>query len=132
MHKSGHCLCGKIKYQVKTEPKWTALCHCDSCRRACSAPIVAWMGFDPIAVEWQGERTFFKSSKTAIRGFCNTCGTQMSFESTRWPGEIHLYAISLEDPQGYEPQLHCYYAERVNWLNVVDALAKHDGFADVE
>jgi hypothetical protein len=56
----------------------------------------------------------------------------MSFESNRWPGEIHLYAISLEDPQGYEPQLHCYYAERVNWLNVVDALAKHDGFADVE
>jgi hypothetical protein len=90
------------------------------------------MGFDPIAVEWQGERTFFKSSETAIRGFCNTCGTQMSFESNRWPGEIHLYAISLEDPQGYEPQLHCYYAERVNWLNVVDALAKHDGFADVE
>ena len=102
MHKSGHCLCGKIQYQVTGDPKWTALCHCESCRRACSAPIVAWMGFDPKDVEWSGERTFYKSSDIATRGFCNTCGTQMSFESTRWPGEIHLYAISLDDPQNYD------------------------------
>ena len=46
----------------------------------------------------------------------------MSFESTRWPGEIHLYAISLDNPQKYEPQLHCHFAERVDWLNTVDAL----------
>ena len=81
MHKSGHCQCGKIQYQVTGDPKWTALCHCESCRRACSAPIVAWMGFDPKDVEWSGERTFYKSSDIATRGFCNTCGTQMSFEA---------------------------------------------------
>ena len=55
----------------------------------------------------------------------------MSFESTRWPGEIHLYAISLDDPQKYEPQLHCHYAERVDWLNSLDALQKYDVSAEI-
>ena len=132
MHKSGHCLCGKIYYQVTGDPKWTALCHCESCRRACSAPIVAWMGFDPKDVEWSGERTFYKSSDIATRGFCNTCGTQMSFESTRWPGEIHLYAISLDDPKNYTPQLHCHYAERVDWFHTVDELPKYDVSAEID
>jgi len=131
MTKSGRCLCGKIHYQIKGEPNWTALCHCESCRRACSAPIVAWMGFDSKHVEWSGARTFYKSSEIATRGFCNTCGTQMSFESSRWPNEIHLYAISLDNPESYEPQLHCHYAERMNWLEIDDGLTKHLGSADI-
>ena len=76
--------------------------------------------------------TFYKSSDIATRGFCRICGTQMSFESTRWPCEIHLFAISLDDPQKYEPQLHCHYAERVEWLNTVDALPKQDGSAEID
>ena len=90
------------------------------------------MGFDPKDVEWSGERTFYKSSDIATRGFCNTRGTQMSFESTRWPGEIHLYAISLDDPKNYTPQLHCHYAERLDWLHTVDALPKFDVSAEID
>lgn len=123
--KTGRCLCGAISYSLSAEPKWTALCHCESCRRACSAPIVAWMGFSPDQVTWQGERSFYKSSDIANRGFCAKCGTQMSFESTRWPGEIHLYAISLDQPETYEPQLHCHTGEHLDWLNVQDNLPRY-------
>ena len=89
------------------------------------------MGFASDTVTWIGERTFFQSSAIAKRGFCSNCGTQMSFESTRWPGEIHLYAVSQDDPQDYTPDLHCHYAERREWLHMCDTLDKHAGTADL-
>ncbi|MEQ9695555.1 GFA family protein [Shimia sp. SDUM112013] len=127
---TGRCLCGAIRYRLSTPPKWTALCHCESCRRACSAPVVAWMGFAPEAVAWTGERSFYRSSGISLRGFCNRCGTQMSFESTRWPGEIHLYAASLDDPAEYAPQLHCHHAEHLGWLHIKDSLPRYPHSAD--
>ncbi len=127
---SGHCLCESIRYRTDTDPIWTALCHCESCRRACSAPVVAWMGFAIADVHWTGTRRFYPSSDIASRGFCPTCGTQMSFESTRWPGEVHLYAVSREDPEAYVPKLQCHYAERLAWLESSDRLPKYAGTAE--
>ena len=126
----GGCLCGAVRYRTSGAPRWTALCHCDSCRRACSAPVVAWMGYTPETVEWSGERTFYKSSDIALRGFCAKCGSQMSFESTRWPGELHLYGVSLDNPEDYVPDLHCHHAERLAWLHVEDDLPKHKASAE--
>lgn len=123
---TGRCLCGAVRYALAAQPKWTALCHCESCRRACSAPVVAWMGFAPEQVAWQGKRVFYQSSDIATRGFCPQCGTQLSFESTRWPGEIHLYAVSLDDPASYTPQLHCHTGEHLDWLNVQDDLPRYN------
>ena len=122
---TGHCLCGAVSFSAPSRPKWTALCHCESCRRACSAPIVAWMGFAAGDVDWTGTRTFYHSSDIAIRGFCATCGTQMSFESANWPGEVHLYAISGHAPETYAPDLHCHYGERLDWLEIADDLPKY-------
>ncbi|MGP6089372.1 GFA family protein [Antarctobacter jejuensis] len=127
---TGRCLCGNIHYRTETAPAWTALCHCESCRRACSAPVVAWMGFAVGDVQWTGDRKFYKSSDIATRGFCPDCGTQMSFESTRWPGEIHLYGASRDDPDAYVPELHCHYAERLPWLHNSDALPKFPASAN--
>ncbi len=124
---TGRCLCGAIRYRAPSTPKWTALCHCDSCRRSASAPYVAWMGFAAESVLWTGERHFYKSSEIATRGFCPDCGTQLSFESTRWPGEIHLYAVSLDDPEAYVPQLHCHVDERLSWVEIHDDLPKYQG-----
>ncbi|MBV7396732.1 GFA family protein [Mameliella sediminis] len=128
---TGRCLCGHIRYRAATAPVWTALCHCDSCRRACSAPVVAWMGFATGDVTWTGTCKFYQSSRIATRGFCPECGTQMSFESTRWPGEIHLYGVSRDDPQAYAPDLHCHHAERLDWLTLTDDLRKCEGSAEL-
>ncbi|MDW3222938.1 MAG: GFA family protein [Paracoccaceae bacterium] len=128
--RAGGCACGNLRYTVSGPPNWTALCHCDDCRRACSAPIVAWMGYSLNRVDWDGVRATRASSAFATRGFCPECGTQMSFESSRWPGEVHLYPVTLDDPSDYVPDLHCYVSERLTWLHVVDDLPKHAGSAD--
>lgn len=125
----GGCLCGAVRYSLSAAPKWTALCHCESCRRAASAPVVAWMGFAPDQVTWTGVRASYKSSDIATRTFCPKCGSQMSFESTRWPGEVHLYGVSLDDPEAYVPELHCHTGEHLSWMGLDDGLPKFEGSA---
>ena len=131
MWATGRCLCGAVRYSAEMRPKWTALCHCESCRRSAAAPLVAWMGFETHQVHWTGDRSFFRSSAKAKRGFCGGCGTQMSFESTKWPGELHLYAVSLDDPTRYEPQLHCHVREQLPWLHIGDDLPRFEATAEV-
>jgi len=128
----GGCACGNIRFTVTGRPKWTALCHCADCRKACSAPVVAWMGYTPDTVTWQGTRKMRASSAHATRGFCEACGTQLSFESARWPGELHLYPVTLDDPTDYVPDLHCYVAERLEWLHISDDLPRYAGSADAK
>ena len=88
------------------------------------------MGYTPETVTWAGERAFYRSSEIATRGFCPNCGSPLSFESTRWPGEVHLYAASLDDPSDYVPDLHCHHAEHLPWLHIADDLPKHRGSAE--
>ena len=33
----------------------------------------------------------------------------MAFQAEHYPGEIHLYAATLENPQDFEPSFHVHY-----------------------
>ena len=48
----------------------------------------------------------------------------MFFESTRWPGEVHVARSLLPDELDKEPVAHVFYETHVPWLSVEDALPK--------
>lgn len=48
----------------------------------------------------------------------------MFFESTRWPGEIHIARALLPDGLDEEPSAHVFYEAHVPWLSIEDALPK--------
>ena len=55
------------------------------------------------------------------------CGTPMHYMSTRWPGEMHLFASTLDDLTLYKPTAHVHWAERAPWLLCDDSLPRYDG-----
>jgi len=111
--------------------KWTAYCHCDSCRRAHSAPLVALFGIDETGLDWSGPVGIYESSQDVQRGHCTECGSPLFYRNTvRWPGEYHIPAISLDDPESYTPKAHVYYSERLPWIEMRDGLPKHNGTGD--
>ncbi len=122
---TGRCACGAIRYRATSSPFWSAHCHCESCRRVTGAPMASFLGFSKVSVDWQGQRAFRASSPGTTRGFCADCGTPLSYMSTRWPGEIHIYAATLDDPALFVPESHVHWAERVPWLRIEDDLPKH-------
>ncbi|MDH4106618.1 MAG: GFA family protein [Gammaproteobacteria bacterium] len=128
----GSCLCGAIRYRFALPPIWVAHCHCTMCRRAQGAAFVTWVGTDGERFELMGDpgrlRTY-RSSPAATRSFCGRCGTPLFFESTRWPGELHITLGSVDETTAarLQPQGHVHWATRVPWIgDIHDGLPRQD------
>jgi hypothetical protein len=128
----GHCLCGQITWTLTGPFLWSGHCHCDSCRRACSAPYTSFVGAARRDVVWGGEMAVRRTSDGQVqRGFCASCGSQMYYHSDTWPDETHLYVATMVDPTPFRPQAHFHYAERLPSTQITDDLPKYPGGADI-
>ena len=72
-----------------------------------------------------GGPRYFNSSPGVMRGFCERCGSPLTYEAERIPGEIHIYAASLADPTQASPSLHVHVAEQLPWFDMADALPRY-------
>ena len=128
MTRRGLCLCGRTRWEYEGGVTWACYCHCDDCRRNCAAPVVAWLGVPVENFKWTGEAPkTLESSRGVHRHFCATCGSPMGFEADHYPGGMHLYAASLEDPADFEPTFHVNYQSKLPWLKMDDDLPKYEG-----
>jgi hypothetical protein len=88
------------------------------CRRAHGAAFVTWVGVAADRFEITSgvdDLQRYASSEAATRRFCRTCGSTLTFESTRWPGEVHVVLANLDADIDREPAAHVYWADHVPW-----------------
>ncbi len=122
----GGCQCGTVRYEISGEPILAAICHCSMCRRANAAPAVAWAMFQESQVSFTGDQLkIFRSSEEAQRGFCSTCGTQISFTASFLPGLIDITVGSLDNPESVTPTLHYWYSNHLSWVEFSDELPRY-------
>lgn len=89
--------------------------------------MVAWLGVPLKNFEWTGENpNTFESSKGVFRHFCGQCGSPIGFEADHYPGGMHLYAGSLENPSDFEPTFHVNYGSKLHWLNLEDEHQRYE------
>ena len=123
---TGRCRCGHISWSIADEPNWQCYCHCDDCRRNCSAPVVAWIGADLNGFNWTTEEPkVWESSPGTYRHFCGLCGTPMAFIAEHYSDEIALYAASLDSPELFKPSFHLNVQSQLSWLNIHDDLERY-------
>ncbi len=126
---TGGCQCGGVRYRIAGEPVMTAICHCTMCRRANAAPAVAWAMFHEAQVSFvQGQPRLYASSEEGRRGFCETCGTRISFSATYIPGLVDITIGSLDDPGSIVPQFHYWHSRHLPWAEFADTLPRHAEF----
>jgi hypothetical protein len=119
----GRCLCGLVQFEVDEPVQACVNCHCESCRRQCSAPMTTYIGVPDNQWRWTTEKPkVFESSPGVERTFCGNCGTPLSFRSERMSGVMHLYVASLDDPEKFAPTLHVAHEEKLTWLKLNDGL----------
>lgn len=88
--------------------------------------MVTWVGYRPAKIDWSGdEAKQFSSSDGVIRRFCSNCGTPLTYESTRWPDELHILVATLDAPETLIPTGHVYWSEHLAWLEIGDDLPKY-------
>lgn len=121
----GHCLCGAVTFEYSGPENWRGHCHCESCRRNCSAAFTSFIGVPRATMRWTGTMpAIYESSPGVRRAFCGRCGSPMAYDADSYPDEIHLYAASLEDSSGFTPAFHVHWAEKVPWIELADDLEK--------
>ena len=124
----GRCLCKAVSFEIDAPILSSVNCHCESCRRQCSAPITTYIGIPDGQWRWTGTpSTVFNSSPGVERTFCANCGTPISFRSENMSGTMHFYATAMEQPEVFAPQLHVAYEEKLSWLDIGDDLPKRNG-----
>jgi len=122
---TGGCACGAVRYQATGQPKWVAHCHCRDCRRTTGTAMATYAGFaaDQFAYSAGGPRGF-RSSPGVTRSFCAACGTPLTYEGERWPGEVHVFVGTMDDPGLVTPTAHVYVAHQLPWLKLADGLKR--------
>ena len=95
---TGGCQCGAVRYRI-AELGRSSICHCRMCQKAFGGffgPLVTAIG-----IEWtRGQRGIFRSSDTNWRGFCQNCGTPLTYEHE---GCVEVSLGSLDDPEVAPP-----------------------------
>lgn len=126
---TGGCQCGDIRYTISGQPVMAAICHCTMCRRAHSAPAVAWAMFEESQVVFsKGNPKNFTSSDEGQRGFCAACGTQICFTANYLPNLIDISVGSLDDPEAITPTFHYWHSKHLSWAEYADKLPRHSEF----
>lgn len=122
--RGGRCLCGAVRFEARGAPKFISNCHCESCRRAASAPSLTWAGFldAQVAINGGGLREY-SSSPGVVRSFCGTCGSPISYRGARWPGEIHLAVCAFDEPASMAPTSDHLAQEKLPWAALLGGSA---------
>ncbi len=113
---AGGCLCGAVRFEARPDKREGCYCHCRMCQLAFGNTRAAFINLRQDQVTWTaGTPAEFASSKFAVRGFCNRCGTPLSF-ACAGSKNIDLAVGAFDDPSAITPVSHFAVESRVaNW-----------------
>jgi hypothetical protein len=113
---TGGCLCGAIRYRIHGPCLQTSLCHCEDCRRASGAPVVAWSFFATGTLTWEKGTPKTVLHADRQRTFCPDCGSPLTFFDPAIPHLFEANTNTLDHPQNHPPGDQCWLADALPWF----------------
>jgi hypothetical protein len=105
------------------------------CRRNHGAGFVTWFAVpkEQLAIdEGRNELVEFASSDHGTRSFCRRCGSSLFCVTGATPDHIDIPLASMEGPIDRAPQIHVFFDDRVEWVDVNDGLPRLGGETGLE
>lgn len=123
----GRCFCGDVNFSVAKPEKYACFCHCESCRRAAGGVYVPWATFAKADfVITNGTMTNHQSAAGVTRGLCARCGTSLTYEIDKRPGQIDVTLTSFDDPSQFSPRAHIWIEDKLPWVEIRDDLPRFE------
>jgi len=121
---TGSCLCGGVRWRVRGPLRAITACHCTQCRKA-SGHFSAYSGapHDAFEIEAGDSLKWYRSSPSATRGFCGTCGSVL-FWQPEGAARVAISAGSIDGPTGLAIAKHIFCADKGDYYEINDA-AEH-------
>ncbi|QHQ35693.1 GFA family protein [Algicella marina] len=118
----GHCTCGEIRYQLTAPPLFVHCCHCRWCQRETGSAFVinALMIADEVALI-RGRPDVIMTPTESGSGQritrCPTCKVAVwSVYSGAGPKFLFLRTGTLDEPDGYPPDIHIFTESKQPWV----------------
>ena len=130
-HITGGCFCGAVRFEVDATEKFACFCYCESCQRAAGAPVVAWATYarDTFKVT-TGSLCLRHSSPGVTRGHCADCGSAITYENEKRPGDIDISINCLDDPERPRLRAHIWTEDKQSWMTIGDSLPVYERSID--
>lgn len=116
----GGCLCGGVRYTVNGPLRGIIACHCEQCRRT-SGHFAAMTSAPSANISITGSQClrWFRSSETAERGFCATCGGNLFWRPVGLD-RMSIAAGTLDSPTGLAIEKHIFAGAKSDYYQIDD------------
>ena len=121
----GSCLCGKVKYELRGEPRVLYYCHCGTCRKATGSSFATnliALAEDFVLVAGRDQLSAFESSPDKHRYFCSACGSPIYSQAKRTQKIVSVRCGTLDSDPILRPSIHAYVASKAPWVRICDDL----------
>ena len=118
----GGCMCGQVRFRVKSPQEQVIACHCRQCRRMSghyfAASAAAWP--DVELIEAAG-LAWYPASGPSRRGFCTNCGSSLFFD--HGPDEpVGIAAGAFDEEPPFKLAVHIWVNEAGQYYELADGL----------
>jgi hypothetical protein len=118
--RKGGCLCGAVRYVLKSDPRGIAICHCTHCQRQSGSAFSLNIVISEADYDQQGETMVYMdkgdSGQPVYRHFCGRCGSPILAKTTLAPGRVVVKAGTLDSMERLQPQTEIYTDHALKWL----------------
>src|SRR6476659_3048153 len=109
---TGGCMCGAVRYELKSEPFDCGWCHCRTCQLNSGAPGMVFASVadgDFVWIEGGDKVKSASSSSFGHREFCGECGTPFLMKVDHQPETVDFSVVTLDDPEAIAPGFHIFW-----------------------
>jgi hypothetical protein len=118
--KTGHCLCGAVRFRTRGQLREVIACHCSQCRRQTGLFYAATnVSLDRLDVEGMDEVSWYRASDAARRGFCRTCGSALFWQADG-ADYMSIMAGAFDQPSGLAIGYHIFCADKGDFYEIND------------
>ena len=129
MNFSGGCQCGAVRYRAAKAPDGPHLCHCRMCQKAAGNYFMPLANAPLATFKWtRGTASHFNSSDLVRRGFCEKCGTPLTFETIESVKHLNITLGSLDNPEEVVPVEQSGIESRLPWFKKLVSIYETESF----
>lgn len=127
---SGGCQCGAVRFHVEGKLGEPSICHCRMCQKAFGGFFAPLVSVHKAKLTWtRGAPAYFHSSNFVKRGFCDKCGTPLSYDA---PDGIALAIGAFDRPETLAPKVQFGVEGKLPYADSLHTLANRHTMDDID
>ena len=129
MSLTGHCYCGRVRFEAKGSPMMKGQCYCRECQYISGGGPNNFLAMpaDGFAYTQGAPKGFRRDDvdNAVTREFCPDCGTSLVTRNEGWPFVI-VKVGPLDDPAQFRPAVAIQLADKQPWHNVPEGVKQFE------